>query len=160
MALAHLAFQWARYGLGLPEFYGFFPLIDMGVEANLPTFFSSVQLLVVSMLLIVVGLAMRQRRDSYARHWLFLALIFFLMAYSFYAIVRLCPACMVVWTIMWPLLWFQVVRAVQERYLPVGEGVRRAVVGNRGIVLVIGYVVAVGWLLAAVGPDLFQSFGL
>lgn len=87
-------------------------------------------------------------------------LIFFLMAYSFYAIVRLCPACMVVWTIMWPLLWFQVVRAVQERYLPVGEGVRRAVVGNRGIVLVIGYVVAVGWLLAAVGPDLFQSFGL
>ncbi|CAM3391384.1 vitamin K epoxide reductase family protein [Isoptericola cucumis] len=87
-------------------------------------------------------------------------LIFFLMGYSFYAIVRLCPACMVVWTIMWPLLWFQVVRAVQERHLPVGEGVRRAVVGNRGIVLVIGYVVAVGWLLLAVGGDLFQSFGL
>ena len=80
LALAHLSLQWVRYGLGMPEFYGLVRLFDMGVEANLPTFFSSFQLLVVSMLLIVVGLAMRQRRDSYARHWLVLALIFFLMA--------------------------------------------------------------------------------
>ncbi len=87
-------------------------------------------------------------------------LIFFLMWSSFYALVRLCPACMVVWTIMWPLLWFQVVHAVQERHVRVGEGVRRAVVRNRGIVLVIGYVVAVGWLLLAVGPALFESFGI
>ena len=79
-ALAHLSFQWIRYGLGLPEFYGLVRLFDMGVEANLPTFFSSFQLLVVSMLLTVVWLAMRQRGDSYARHWLFLALIFFLLA--------------------------------------------------------------------------------
>ena len=87
-------------------------------------------------------------------------LIFFLMWSSFYALVRLCPACMVVWTIMWPLLWFQVVHAVQERHVRVGEGLRRTVVGNRGIVLVIGYVVAVGWLLLAVGPALFDSFGV
>lgn len=87
-------------------------------------------------------------------------LIFFLMWSSFYALVRLCPACMVVWTILWPLLWFQVVHAVQERYLPVGEGLRRAVVRNRGLVLLIGYVVAVGWLLLAVGGPLVESFGL
>lgn len=87
-------------------------------------------------------------------------LIFFLMWSSFYALVRLCPACMVVWTILWPLLWFQVVHAVQERYLPAGEGLRRAVVRNRGLVLLIGYVVAVGWLLLAVGGPLVESFGL
>lgn len=87
-------------------------------------------------------------------------LIFFLMWSSFYALVRLCPACMVVWTILWPLLWFQVVHAVQERHLRVSEGLRRAVVGNRGLVLVIGYVVAVGWLLLAVGGPLVESFGV
>jgi uncharacterized membrane protein len=85
-------------------------------------------------------------------------LIFFLMWTSFYVLHKLCPACMVVWIVMWPLLWYQVVHAVQERRLPVGEGLRRAVVGNRGIILVIGYVVAVGWLLLTVGPDLVRSF--
>ncbi len=84
--------------------------------------------------------------------------IFFLMWTSFYVLHKLCPACMVVWTVMWPLLWFQVVHAVQERHLPVGEGLRRAVVGNRGIILVIGYVVAVAWLLLTVGPELVRSF--
>jgi len=87
-------------------------------------------------------------------------LIFFLMWTSFYVLVKLCPACMVVWTIMWPLLWFQVVHAVQEGHLRVGEGLRRAVVRNRGLVLIIGYVVAIGWLLLAVGGPLVESFGL
>ncbi|MFE5309277.1 vitamin K epoxide reductase family protein [Isoptericola sp. NPDC056605] len=87
-------------------------------------------------------------------------LIFFLMWSSFYALVRLCPACMVVWTIVWPLLWFQVVHAVQEGHLPASDGLRRAVVRNRGLVLIIGYVVAIGWLLLAVGGPLVESFGV
>ncbi|MDO8145371.1 MULTISPECIES: vitamin K epoxide reductase family protein [unclassified Isoptericola] len=85
-------------------------------------------------------------------------LVFFLMWTSFYVLVALCPACMVVWTAMWPLLWFQVVRAVQEGDLRVGDGLRRIVVGNRGVILVIGYVVAVAWLLVAVGAALVASF--
>lgn len=88
------------------------------------------------------------------------ALVFFLMATSFYVLHRLCPACMVVWTVMWPLLWYQLVWAVQERHLPVGERLRRAVVANRGIILVIGYVVALAWLLLSVGGQLVRSFGL
>ncbi|MEU4362947.1 vitamin K epoxide reductase family protein [Promicromonospora sp. NPDC023987] len=86
------------------------------------------------------------------------ALIFFLMWTSFYAIVALCPACMVVWTIMWPLLWYQVVRGAQSGDLRVGEGLRNAIVGNHAIILVIGYVAAVAWLMLAVGSDLFASF--
>ncbi|WP_240644147.1 vitamin K epoxide reductase family protein [Antribacter gilvus] len=86
------------------------------------------------------------------------ALIVFLMYTSFYVLVALCPACMVVWTIMWPLLWFQVVRGVQSGYLPAGETVRQLVVGNRVIILVIGYVVAVAWLMVTVGDHLVASF--
>lgn len=86
------------------------------------------------------------------------ALIFFLMWTSFYAIVALCPACMIVWTIMWPLLWYQVVRGAQSGDLRVGEGLRNAIVGNHAIILVIGYVAAVAWLMLAVGSDLFASF--
>ncbi|WP_277211582.1 vitamin K epoxide reductase family protein [Isoptericola croceus] len=85
-------------------------------------------------------------------------LIVFLMWTSFYSLVALCPACMVVWTVMWPLLWVQVVRAVQTGDLPAGESLRRVVVGSRWVILAIGYVVAVAWLLLAVGPALIASF--
>ncbi|WP_278234839.1 vitamin K epoxide reductase family protein [Isoptericola sp. AK164] len=85
-------------------------------------------------------------------------LVFFLMWTSFSVLVALCPACMVVWTIMWPLLWYQVVHTVQEGHLRVGEGLRRLVLGYRGVILVIGYVVAVAWLLLAVGSPLVASF--
>jgi uncharacterized membrane protein len=86
------------------------------------------------------------------------ALIFFLMATSFYVIVALCPACMIVWTIMWPLLWFQLVRGVQSGDLPVSAGLRDAMIGNRGIILIIGYIAAVAWLMLAVGGHLVDSF--
>lgn len=85
-------------------------------------------------------------------------LIFFLMWTSFYSLYALCPACMVVWVAMWPLLWVQIVRAVQVGDLPASDGVRRLVVGSRWVILTIGYVVAIAWLLLAVGPGLFASF--
>lgn len=85
-------------------------------------------------------------------------LVFFLMWTSFYGIVALCPACMIVWTVMWPLLWYQVVRGVQSRDLPVGAGLRTTILGNRGVILLIGYVVAVAWLMLAVGGPLVDSF--
>ncbi|GAA1868046.1 vitamin K epoxide reductase family protein [Myceligenerans crystallogenes] len=86
------------------------------------------------------------------------ALVFFLMYTSFYVIVALCPYCMVVWTIQWPLLWYQVVRGAQSGDLPMGAGLRDALVTNRTVILAIGYVIAVGWLLLAVGSDLVASF--
>jgi uncharacterized membrane protein len=86
------------------------------------------------------------------------ALIFFLMYTSFHVIVALCPYCMVVWTIMWPLLWYQIVRGVRSGDLPVSAGLRDAVVGNHAIILIIGYIAAVAWLMLAVGSDLVASF--
>ena len=86
------------------------------------------------------------------------ALVFFLMWTSFYAIVALCLYCMIVWTIMWPLLWYQLVRAVRTGDLPVPAGLRNTMVGNHAVILVTGYVVAVAWLLLSVGGDLVASF--
>jgi hypothetical protein len=80
LAIAHLAMQSVRYHAGMPEFYGLVRMFDMGVEANLPTFFSAFQLLVVSVLLAIIGLARREQRDAAAPQWLLLALIFLLLA--------------------------------------------------------------------------------
>jgi uncharacterized membrane protein len=85
-------------------------------------------------------------------------LVFFLMWTSFYALFALCPACMVVWAIMWPLLWYQMVRAVRDGDLRVGESLRGVVVGYHWVFLVIGYIVALAWLMIAVGPMLIASF--
>lgn len=80
LAIAHVVMQSVRHHAGMPEFYGLVRMFDMGVEANLPTFFSAFQLLVVSLVLVVIGLSKRQAKDAYAAKWLLLALIFFLLA--------------------------------------------------------------------------------
>lgn len=80
LAVAHVVMQSVRYHVGLNEFYGLVRLFDMGVEANLPTFFSTFQLLVASLLLAVIGLVRRQEGDARAAQWLLLALIFLLLA--------------------------------------------------------------------------------
>ena len=80
LAVAHVVMQSVRYYVGLNEFYGLVRLFDLGVEANLPTFFSAFQMLVASLLLAVIGVARRQEGDSYAAQWLLLALIFLLLA--------------------------------------------------------------------------------
>ena len=80
LAIAHVVMQSVRYFAGMPEFYGLVRQFDMGVEANLPTFFSAFQLLVTSLVLAVIGLARRQQSDPVALEWLLLALIFLVMA--------------------------------------------------------------------------------
>lgn len=80
LALAHLVFQAVRHHLGIPHFYGLVELFDMGIEANLPTYFSSIQLFLVAMLLLLAGLLRRNAGDAYAPHWLWLALIFLLLS--------------------------------------------------------------------------------
>jgi hypothetical protein len=80
LVVAHVATRSVRYHAGLPEFYGLVRLFDMGVEANLPTFFSTLQLLVVCVVLAVIGLLRRRQHERHAREWLLLALMFLLLA--------------------------------------------------------------------------------
>ena len=87
-----------------------------------------------------------------------MGLIVFLVWTTMYAISAMCPYCMVVWFAMLPLFWYQVVHAVQEGYLPAGEGVRRTLVGNRHLFLAIGYVALVAWILLVKGPIIMTLF--
>ncbi len=80
LVVAHVAMQSVRYHAGMPEFYGLVRLFDMGVEANLPTFFSALQLLVVSLVLAMIGLLRRRQHERHAAEWLLLALMFLLLA--------------------------------------------------------------------------------
>lgn len=84
-------------------------------------------------------------------------LILFLVWTTLYAISAMCPYCMVVWAAMLPLFWYQVVHAVQEGYLPAGDGLRRTLVGNRHLFLAIGYVALVAWVLLVKGPVIVAS---
>jgi uncharacterized membrane protein len=86
------------------------------------------------------------------------ALIFFLMFTILHELRSICLYCAVVWTCMWPLLWLQVVHALQTRALPAPDGLRRFAVGNRGLVLGLGYVVAVLWIALTMGRQLAASF--
>ncbi|MFB8229685.1 vitamin K epoxide reductase family protein [Cellulosimicrobium sp. NPDC055967] len=87
-----------------------------------------------------------------------MGLIVFLVWTTMYAISAMCPYCMVVWFAMLPLFWYQVVHAVQEGYLPAGDGVRRTLVGNRHLFLAIGYVALVAWILLVKGPIIMTLF--
>lgn len=57
-------------------------------------------------------------------------LIFFLMYTTFSQLPALCPWCTVIWIIMWPLLWFQIVDAIENAAAPGLDG--RAELGLDG----------------------------
>jgi hypothetical protein len=80
LGLAHLLSQIAKFRFGIPGAYGLVDLFDMDVEANFPTYFAGVQLLVCALVLMLIGLVRRQAKDRFAMHWLVLALIFLLIS--------------------------------------------------------------------------------
>jgi hypothetical protein len=79
LAIAHVAMQSVRHHAGIREFYGLVRMFDMGVEANLPTFFSAFQLLFASLLLAIIGMSRRGQAGERASQWLLLAVIFLLL---------------------------------------------------------------------------------
>ena len=81
-----------------------------------------------------------------------LGLVIFLIYTSVSVLGKLCPYCMVVWIAVIPLFWFTLVYAVQERFISVSAGVRAVLVRNRVVLLVGLYVLAVAWVLIALGP--------
>lgn len=60
----------------LTNFYGFVYLFDMGAECNVPTYFSTVILLIAAFLLSIIAVFKKRRGDSYAFHWIILVIIF------------------------------------------------------------------------------------
>lgn len=85
-----------------------------------------------------------------------LAMIVFLMYTSIHVLQRLCPYCMVVWSMMIPLFWYQLVRAVQERHIPASDNVRTWFMKNKHYVLPVLYLVVIGWIAVGMGPTILD----
>ncbi|WP_343074375.1 vitamin K epoxide reductase family protein [Phytoactinopolyspora limicola] len=68
------------------------------------------------------------------------AFVTWLFTQSVYVIGALCPYCMVVWLAMIPMFVYTTGYVLSRGYVPAPAGLRRAVVGNRGLITVV-------WLL-------------
>lgn len=77
LAVANLMSDTIAYLLGSTEV---FPLFNLGLDANIPTWYSSFSILICALLLFLVSVMKRDRGERYARHWAALALIFLLMS--------------------------------------------------------------------------------
>jgi len=80
LTAASLAGQISKYFLGHDHVFGLVALFDLDAEGNVPTWFSTVQLLACSVLLGLIGSVKHRRREPFARHWLVLSAIFLYMS--------------------------------------------------------------------------------
>jgi hypothetical protein len=71
-----VATQYLKHVYGYAGQFGFVRLLDLDGENNLPSWYSSVALLLSSANLAIIGLHHRSAKKPYAWHWLALALIF------------------------------------------------------------------------------------
>ncbi|WP_457667335.1 hypothetical protein [Thiolapillus sp.] len=79
LLVANVAGIVATYYFGHDYVFGFVPLFNLDMESNIPTLFSSVQLLLSGLLLFFISrLLKRKGEKSFA--WLFLSLIFLFLA--------------------------------------------------------------------------------
>ena len=77
---ASLLFQLGRMELGWGQSHGLKGLFDLGRESNIPTYFSSMVLLLAAALLFLVAKHKSREGDSYRAHWFGLATGFLLMS--------------------------------------------------------------------------------
>ena len=78
--LGHLFAMTLSYGFGHDHFYGLVPFLDLDTEQNIPTFFSTVLLLIISLALAIVALGLKGEGKRDSRYWIGLALIFLFLA--------------------------------------------------------------------------------
>ena len=80
LTLIHCIFQYLEYGLGFSQISHIRTVFDFEYDANLTTWYSSVTLLICSLLLTLIASAKKQNQDVYSRHWQMLAAIFAVMS--------------------------------------------------------------------------------
>ncbi|MFC7405944.1 vitamin K epoxide reductase family protein [Georgenia alba] len=76
-----------------------------------------------------------------------IAWVFWFQYQAFFSIEMLCPYCLVVWVVSIPIFVNVVARAAQAGHLRLGEGLRRALVLDRWLIVAVWYLVV---LLVAV----------
>jgi hypothetical protein len=80
LLLVSIAGQIIKYGFGHDQAFGFVRLFYVEYEGNIPTFFSSILLLLASLLLALITVLKKASHDAYSRHWTILTLILLYMA--------------------------------------------------------------------------------
>jgi hypothetical protein len=75
ITLASLAVRFLQY-IGIGQEFFVLSLFDVGEENNLPTWYSSIQLQLSSVLLATIAIAKRKRGDRYTLHWAVLSFVF------------------------------------------------------------------------------------
>lgn len=69
-----------KYYLGHVNVFGFIRQFNLDLEANIPTYFSSLLLLISSCLLYSIAAALKSRGDKYTTHWFCMAIIFLFLS--------------------------------------------------------------------------------
>lgn len=85
-----------------------------------------------------------------------LAMIVFLIFTSIHVLQRLCPYCMVVWAMMFPLFWYQLVYLAQERFLPASEKTRTFLMRNKHMILPLFYLLVIVWIGLGMGDAILN----
>tara|TARA_R110002095_G_scaffold127358_1_gene110417 strand:- start:2179 stop:2844 length:666 start_codon:yes stop_codon:yes gene_type:complete len=85
-----LCSQLVKYGTGHDQVFGIIPLLYVDYEANLPTWYSSVALLIASFVLFLIALSKRSTADKFTFHWFFLSGLFFLLSVDEVATIHEC----------------------------------------------------------------------
>ena len=80
LTLAHIAGQYSTYYLGYDNIFGLIPQFNLNSEQNIPALFSTLILLLSSILLAIIAYAVKKTGASYFYHWLGLSLIFLFLS--------------------------------------------------------------------------------
>lgn len=79
-ALAHFVTQWLHVVRGNDTVYGLVDFFDLAGEGNLPTFFSTWQLLLCAAVMAVIAAIRMSERNPFRWHWAILAILTFYLA--------------------------------------------------------------------------------
>ena len=80
LTIANLTVQIARFSLLLDRQSAIYRLLNVNNEANIPTWYSTVALLLCVLLLALIAIFKQQQKDRFTNHWRGLALLFLLLS--------------------------------------------------------------------------------
>lgn len=80
LALMSIIGQVSKYFLGHGSLLGFVRLFYVDLENNVPTWYSSITLLLASLILAAIAYAKKIEKDPYRYHWAVLSLLFFFLS--------------------------------------------------------------------------------
>ena len=80
LTVIHCTLQFLEFGLGFDRISHVRTIFDFEYDNNLTTWYSSITLLICSLLLTIIAIAKKKDRDRYSLHWKILAVIFAIMS--------------------------------------------------------------------------------